>query len=91
MFESVGAVRARYGTELYAAEWAFTILFTVEIALAARKVVSTQSCPEYSAVRARRRRRLLQILLGQAVGRAPRGAAQTSDCPWGATLLLSTD
>jgi voltage-gated potassium channel len=33
MLESVGSVRARYGAELYAAEWAFTILFTVEYAL----------------------------------------------------------
>jgi voltage-gated potassium channel len=33
MLESVGAVRARYGAELYVAEWAFTILFTVEYAL----------------------------------------------------------
>jgi len=30
MLESVGGVRARYGPQLYAAEWAFTILFTVE-------------------------------------------------------------
>jgi voltage-gated potassium channel len=33
MLESVGAVRARYGARLYVAEWAFTILFTVEYAL----------------------------------------------------------
>jgi voltage-gated potassium channel len=33
MLESVGDVRARYGAGLYAAEWAFTILFTVEYAL----------------------------------------------------------
>ena len=33
MLESVGSVRARYGAELFAAEWAFTILFTVEYAL----------------------------------------------------------
>jgi len=33
MLESVGAVRARFGAPLYAAEWAFTILFTVEYAL----------------------------------------------------------
>jgi len=33
MLESVGSVRERFGPELYAAEWAFTILFTVEYAL----------------------------------------------------------
>ena len=33
MLESVGGVRRRYGAQLYAAEWAFTILFTVEYAL----------------------------------------------------------
>lgn len=33
MLESVGAVRARFGSELYAVEWFFTILFTVEYAL----------------------------------------------------------
>src|SRR5687767_9929747 len=33
MLESVGSVRARYGAQLYAAEWAFTIFFTVEYVL----------------------------------------------------------
>ena len=33
MLESIGGVRRRYGAQLYAAEWAFTILFTVEYAL----------------------------------------------------------
>jgi voltage-gated potassium channel len=33
MLESVGRVRALYGAELYAAEWAFTLLFTLEYAL----------------------------------------------------------
>jgi voltage-gated potassium channel len=33
MLESMRGVRERYGAELYAAEWAFTILFTVEYAL----------------------------------------------------------
>jgi len=33
MLESVGAVRARFGSELYAVEWFFTILFTVEYLL----------------------------------------------------------
>src|SRR5687768_15026183 len=33
MLESIGAVRRRYGAQLHAAEWAFTILFTVEYAL----------------------------------------------------------
>ena len=33
MLDSVTAVRARYGPELYAVEWLFTILFTVEYAL----------------------------------------------------------
>jgi voltage-gated potassium channel len=30
MLESISGVRVRYGAELFAAEWAFTILFTVE-------------------------------------------------------------
>ncbi|HEX6623287.1 MAG TPA: ion transporter [Pyrinomonadaceae bacterium] len=33
MLESVGGVRRRYGAQLHAAEWAFTILFTIEYAL----------------------------------------------------------
>jgi voltage-gated potassium channel len=33
MLESIGAVRERYGAELYAAEWAFTLIFTVEYVL----------------------------------------------------------
>lgn len=33
MLESVGAIRGRFGGGLYAAEWLFTILFTVEYAL----------------------------------------------------------
>lgn len=33
MLESLRGVRARYGAELYAVEWAFTIIFTVEYAL----------------------------------------------------------
>ena len=33
MLESISGVRGRYGAELYAAEWAFTILFTVEYVL----------------------------------------------------------
>src|SRR5687768_4538477 len=33
MLESIGGVRARYGEALYAAEWAFTLLFTVEYVL----------------------------------------------------------
>lgn len=33
MLESLGGVRARYGGLLYAAEWAFTILFTLEYVL----------------------------------------------------------
>lgn len=33
MLESSRGVRARYGSELYAAEWAFTLLFTVEYLL----------------------------------------------------------
>ena len=33
MLESISGVRRRYGAELYAAEWAFTILFTVEYVL----------------------------------------------------------
>jgi voltage-gated potassium channel len=33
MLESLGGVRGRYGAELYAAEWGFTILFTVEYVL----------------------------------------------------------
>jgi len=30
MLDSVSAIRAKYGEFLYAAEWFFTILFTVE-------------------------------------------------------------
>lgn len=33
MLESIRGVRERYGAELYAAEWTFTLLFTVEYAL----------------------------------------------------------
>lgn len=33
MLESLSSVRGRYGAELYAAEWAFTILFTLEYVL----------------------------------------------------------
>src|SRR5918999_4973140 len=33
MLESLRGVREQYGAELYAAEWAFTLLFTVEYAL----------------------------------------------------------
>src|SRR5687768_4729514 len=33
MLESIRPVRERYGEALYAAEWAFTILFTLEYAL----------------------------------------------------------
>jgi voltage-gated potassium channel len=33
MLESLRGVRARYGAELYAAEWAFTIIFTIEYVL----------------------------------------------------------
>lgn len=33
MLESLSGVRRRYGTELYAAEWGFTILFTLEYGL----------------------------------------------------------
>ena len=33
MLESVGGVRAQFGAQLYAAEWAFTILFTLEYVL----------------------------------------------------------
>lgn len=33
MLDSVGSVRAKYGSLLYAAEWLFTILFTVEYIL----------------------------------------------------------
>jgi voltage-gated potassium channel len=45
MFESVGAMRARYGAELYAAEWAFTVLFTVEYAL---RIVSVRRPLRYA-------------------------------------------
>lgn len=33
MLESIGAVQAEYGALLYAAEWAFTLLFTIEYVL----------------------------------------------------------
>jgi voltage-gated potassium channel len=33
MLESISSVREHYGATLYAAEWAFTILFTVEYVL----------------------------------------------------------
>src|SRR5918998_4840682 len=33
MLESIRGVRERYGPELYAAEWVFTVLFSVEYVL----------------------------------------------------------
>jgi voltage-gated potassium channel len=46
MLESVGSVRARYGAELHAAEWAFTLLFTLEYAL---RLVSVRRPLRYAA------------------------------------------
>jgi voltage-gated potassium channel len=46
MLESIRGVRERYGAELYAAEWAFTVLFTVEYAL---RLVSVRRPLRYAA------------------------------------------
>ena len=46
MLESIRDVRARYGDWLYAAEWAFTILFTVEYAL---RLLSVRRPARYAA------------------------------------------